>query len=1460
MAQDTFDIEEQMNEAETEQSQSYLFVDPAEAQISPAVKEMEIVDNIVDAASMDNYNVFSASAAVNETYNKLGPEQAAEAYTSDRVASMWDAYDEAQRQAIESSVSIPDAANVIRSLQTDQKRVDEIKEKPWAHEAGIELVSRGVVENAPKVFAGRHIAGMTEDSGLMETLGDWVGIFLWPDQPKDQADFAQLVTGKYTFIPQGDDEMKRVINAWSLLSPEYQRAIFPEFVDMALEATEGNKEKAKILLSPFAATFSDSEVDFNTTLGLIDWVLVGAWPATTLYKAAKTANTVNRIVRLKGKKDAATVTNKVLGDPTDAMADALHIPKVTAGANAHPVNQSKVIFDSTDDLAGSIADEVAEIENGLARVRDSLHEIEANEWLQVKLLSEDEMIEFANSQRKSLETWAEGYYRGRGFVVENAEVFNRTKDGFQVRLNMRNSATGAVDNIESPVLSYTLDGVPKATQNIKANPVTSYLASPSIWIKAALQEGLVQEATVINFQQMRLNRLFNDSLKEVWSGLSKQQKKKVDAVLWQGQKEVGENAGRSTDMGRVYTWNELDKGVDVAGEVISLNKAEKEAYFKARELFDASHRMLNRMQRESLKSNGFMEATVMGQTRILQPFRQSSDVPSSSINGAAYNPKTGQAGKITRATIDKMYADGWVLTKLHDSSYISGTVNGSKSQISHAWTKPGNLKELRANPIRYVEGYVPRIYKNAPFVVEKRVVTKVDGRNVPSTNIVRLFKTRKEAKAYAASQMAKSKRGTVYTARHQSEMDAPTTREMILQEAGGLFVDDKGKHLKLGLDGNNLAETYNASEALNRQLAYLAKNMPMNLWRQSVIRRWENAAEKAASHNPSLLREVKKAGFNVRLDMFGDKNVQKALERSREWIRDQLLLASPQERAWQGTMLRLADWSEGLPVGTSAQKAFLWAGDKDPFSALRAASFHALLGIWNPAQLIVQAQGFAVAAALDGLSPVQIGNRMRQYMALRALGNTREVNDAVIKAAAKAGGFSEKEMRAIHNEFRISGLLDSVRTNADLEMMKNGFPTDRGAWGRILNSNLFFYREGEMFTRSYAFLVARDAYLARPENVARGLSRSSALEGDDLLNVVELTTKKMLNLNRANRAQWQKGVLSVPTQFFQVTAKFMEQFTPGLKSGFTASQKSKVIASQLALYGAAGLPFGTLAVEKLLEAMGVGPEDMNEEVVSQIRNGIGGLLSELMFDESISIGKRGAYISGLEQLIRDILKDQVSVATIASGAAGHVLDRTYQAVSAIAPLIVNPDVKLTANEAEIAVGELASIFSTFSNAHKAYLWWKWQQIVNKRGQVVMNAEEADNFGAVVLFKALGFNTQSIEDVYEADEFSRNFTKYKGEVKNGLKEISTQYLWKYSRGEIGEKEYRNMEAKWNMLLMGYPEHLRDEIMSEAWDEMFNGDTKLDKNFQKAFQTYLETGDTQFGMRGIGLNSSILKENE
>jgi hypothetical protein len=1276
------------------------------------------------------------------------------------------------------------------------------------------------------------------------------GMFVWDDYLWEQDQVVDLFLGVDDGIDWGPDRLSK-LQAWFWTQkPEDQKIIWPELDQAILKATDNNPLK----YLPIAHGFLDptgETAKFETTMSGTAWGLTLAYPVTQLAKFAKAFTAVQRTAKLQDKTKAAKLNDEILSDATETVAAAVGMPRTTAAHNAHPVNVGHVIPESTDDLAGNVQEVAERIAAEQAKVKAATAPMkQSNMWTRVRLLTEDEQAAYAKATESRYEKIYDAQYKRYGWTLDEAKVVNQTDEGFQIEFRVRDDR-GVEQTHQTTKLDYTVDGILAETGIPKATGAGSYFFSPSVWLGAAFKAGVVDQSTIVGMQSSRIGRVFSKAQQAVWKGVSRKEEARISNVLDAGADYVHAVDGEPSTIGKIFTWDELDAvetiGKDGKPLVISLTESEKLAYYRARELFDQNYVQMNKVVRDSLVLNGYQETLINGQSFIIKaPLSRQGAGITFDKDGYfnVYDPMEGGMVKLTSKEVDDFYSRGGRVATTHDSNHIPVEGLGFVTKVL---TRDTKISDLRRNVVKYNQGYVPRIYKDAPYVVQRSSTQIVDGAAIVSTVPVRRFRTRGDAQEWVRRQETDAKNpappGT-YEASHIREVGEKVRADMVIEEAGGLFIDDKGAHLAFGLEKGGKTPVVRASDALGRQLDYIARRLPMSEFRASMIARWEAMAAQAFTGKDARL--LKEQGFNVNLGSVKDPALRQALTKSRSWIRDQLMIPTWEEQRFQRMMVHIADWSEGKPIlGKAAGAVGRWGFDKDPAGMAKTIGFHGMLGMFNPSQFVVQAQGATMALAVD--NPLKFPMRLAQYFALRASQNINgEMPGVLSRAIAKFGGWSDEEYKLIRQQMGQSGIMDSVMTTGDYHQMRMGMPMTQSMWSRVLDAGLIPYREGESFVRGYAFLVARDRWLK-----AAGKPSMHKMTDTELQEVAAMTFRISLNMMRANRAAWQKGVVGIPTQFSQVMAKFTEDVILGVggkgdKFKLTKTERARMLGGQVLLYGVGGVPAGTYLFNKMSEWVGIDAADMTKDQKENIENGFMGALSHAISGETVEIGARGAFASGWEMWYEKIIEDGLT-RDVLSGASGNIIGRGVDVgLSVLTPLLrplYNWEEEYDGDEILRGFLGMTKAFNSLNNLTRGLYWWKANAILNKDGTPIL--EDPENMKSIAILKMLSLGSSTEADVYEMFNSQRERDSAKRDVIKAGKDIINGYLNSGARGQLTAKQSRNVQLQLDILLAPWlpdeqikmretmlkpiydpGEALGDKVINKAWNHSLNGGRALD----------------------------------
>jgi hypothetical protein len=273
----------------------------------------------------------------------------------------------------------------------------------------------------------------------------------------------------------------------------------------------------------------------------------------------------------------------------------------------------------------------------------------------------------------------------------------------------------------------------------------------------------------------------------------------------------------------------------------------------------------------------------------------------------------------------------------------------------------------------------------------------------------------------------------------------------------------------------------------------------------------------------------------------------------------------------------LVDWSYQKYGPESArslgQKAitiapnWMLAHIHDPITFLRSMTFHEKLGLFNPAQMLVQAQTFATILSISPFHGTA-GTYAAMLHAWAGMNRSPEILKALDNMATKMNVFGQSKWRP--GEF-----LESLKTYE-----KTGFGNVAGEYANLntalktdfvgsdfkslLNGGLWFFQQGERSQRVGGWHTAfREFREANPTGPITQADIGKILQRADLLTV---------NMSRASNSMMNSGVLSLTTQFLTYQIRLAELFMSGSRLGATLAERNlarlRMFTFYSALYGA----------------------------------------------------------------------------------------------------------------------------------------------------------------------------------------------------------------------------------------------------------------------------------------------------
>jgi hypothetical protein len=471
---------------------------------------------------------------------------------------------------------------------------------------------------------------------------------------------------------------------------------------------------------------------------------------------------------------------------------------------------------------------------------------------------------------------------------------------------------------------------------------------------------------------------------------------------------------------------------------------------------------------------------------------------------------------------------------------------------------------------------------------------------------------------------------------------------------------------------------------------------------------------------------------------FPDAARLKAAENHRRSVMELLNVKSREQKDTDSLLQGLMD-NLGVDPDSRLRDPKVLSQIKDPSSFFRNIAFHKTLGVWNPRQLVLQAMGSVHVFAVEG--PARAGKALGGVVPMMSL--RFNSNPAIVERAAEIAsnmGFGTKE----HFKEAYDGLMSTgFQHIGNEQVIKGDFLNEsivEGKVSKFFDAGTVFFKKGEEFTRTLAWNTAYRRWReANPTAKFDGRATDEVLARADLLSV---------NMTKASQAQWQTGLLSIPTQFFSYPARLAEQF---MGRRLTTQEKARAFATYSMMFGVptgvAATTYGAIpagfwpvgeSIRKGLLEQGIDPDS---PAVNAILEGIPATTIEFLKGDQTNISEN--FSPGMN-ILKDILYDEKSMIDIFSGVSGSVIGDLVKTTEPFIGFITAP---ITGNDIPLDRDDILGILdnvSSLSNLKKAIIAINTGEIVDKKGSVLQ--KDVDNMDASLIF-LLGLQTSDISDAF-----------------------------------------------------------------------------------------------------------------
>lgn len=1225
---------------------------------------------------------------------------------------------------------------------------------------------------------------------------------------------------------ESEDWAKEMHRRFWSEDPEEQSAAIQELEEEVLPLMLPLRQLEFLEYLSLGSDSSKVPLDWTQFNPILDFGTLGLTSAVSGVKAVRQAMAAGNLIR-----NLKTVNPSAAADLNTAalISKAPEAQEATAGStavatiNATPFKAENLVQDATDGLSAQTMRRINDFEAETKEVVDGI--ISGETALVPGYISDSQK----NLIRDNLLT---KYQKTEG--IDNVTIVSRDNE-FHITFDRIDKDGNVVGDPVTEIYTGRLDDL--GSFDIKDQSVLDrYFHSPMVaWKETDLATEAMIAQRLDSTQAKIFNELTNMQRRAVAPIIGKFGFGTLNPIRRKQLKELSEVLMKGNQNQEVYTIDQLTSGV--LG--YKFNDAQVESYFNVRNVMDGLYYLRNHIRRneEMLKGHRQIEVTgADGKTfpYMIRPYRDKQAAESairSTGRKKYFDSEEGDYFDLDTLDLDNLYSNGYTLGMF--SEPVDAARKGDK--VYFAVVRADEVKDLPMNIIPYTKGYVPQISKNAVYFAKVRSRTSIDGEELTALNpgadtkTVREFDNRTDAEAWVhqqnleARQRGVSETDEMWLALEDNQLERERAVSGLGHSfggTGGLFTGARSQdEILFGLEGKP-REMVNSFEAISHNLASLAKYSARNEWRLGMEARAVETANE-------LLGTVRFRSFEE-LRQAPETDNGRLIKAMYTQIRDWTGMPTSSELAFQNGVRRMLDSAVGKKV-PGMKNLLLSVRQSDPVGAMRAGAFHPMLGWFNVRQLWVQAQGAAVALSMNILRPDNLARVMRDQTALMALGHMKGTPKQ-ISMAAKASGVSTDYLTTLYDAWKRSGLEDSVLTTADHAAAMEGKSMSMDMLGRAASGGMLFYRAGELTNRRISFATA---FLEQVQKA--GGFKKFEMNDKVLGEIIDRTNNFMLNLSKGNRSAWQRGPLSLTFQFNQITQKAAESVL-GMNDAFTAAERFKLLAGQVALYGSAGIPLGGLGATILASAMGWDTQaeieqNMTPEMVKLVNEGFVGWTWLKLFDADSDVSPSSSLAQGIESILDTMLFEETTLLEKLLGASGTVMDRfllpTMGLPKALALTYIGEGTPI--DYAKVVANPFLSTLSSWNNAQKAMFMADHGRITDSQGNDVVRR---DFTTGEILSKALGgFDTRDYSDYFRMNRVLMNRQDYRKKLSAEIVNVYHQAATKAINGTLTDEDIDNVQASIAFLTAGLNQFEMQQVRESVRNSL--SDTK-----NKAHETWTE----------------------
>ena len=475
-------------------------------------------------------------------------------------------------------------------------------------------------------------------------------------------------------------------------------------------------------------------------------------------------------------------------------------------------------------------------------------------------------------------------------------------------------------------------------------------------------------------------------------------------------------------------------------------------------------------------------------------------------------------------------------------------------------------------------------------------------------------------------------------------------------------------------------------------------------------------------------------------------------------------LKNETQKDWSYFKQKLADsiYKKYGDKGYTLVEPYLMHRTKDPVQFMRSAAFHTKLGLFNPVQLFLQAQTMTHIYALAG--PKHATKAM--FSATAGAWSRFTDQPGVMNGLAKLAQMDPHHFKESVEAYRRTGMNTVGGEVSVLDDFLDPNTVQTGV-GKFFELGRKPFDQGERLVRDVAWHASY--------NIWREANPTARLTDEVIKGLVTQADTYTVNMTRASNAMWQKGLLSIPTQFFAYQVRLMEQM---LGKRLTPYEKARAFLTYSTVYGvpvSSGMvtalyPWHEGIRQDLLER-GI---DTDSNIIEKVLNdGMISPILELITNEKWNFGER--YGPGGVSFIKDMInsKDKSGL-EVFSGVAGKTFWDAMKVIEPFGTAIVNTmrddDTYYPLSIRDFYTPAIDAV-SSASGARKLWNAVAEGKYIAKNGTTITETDAPKGFFMFLT----GMNPQAVSDAYRMIESAGDLKKHQAaEKKEALKYYRAGY--------------------------------------------------------------------------------------